>query len=349
MSDGESVMSEQDTSDNTDAPNLEPHDEGMSSDDDVDEWLITEMEEHKKGDNEEDALIDILKSLVEECKAVYKEDDRPSKELPCQLPPKELSLGIFALPYIIGSFNLYAMADLGTCVNIIPNLVFEYLKLTNLRKTDMLVKMANWTQQAPLGTVENDLETSKGRTDHLPNNEHVCKPVRVFYNDDSGEDCRIWPTCNLDLSFYSGYEAVYGKGEHGMLKQWDKVFNEWVLDSFDVKDDYATKIGKKGYVLDDVREKCKQNYGGTTYAWHDEGYEEEELWKSGIEKTKYEPPMVNVETFDVKRYSFMEGRSFICITKQFDDALPLGRANWSQFARMIKDELGAGGSAQGAA
>ncbi|GKC46493.1 zinc finger, CCHC-type containing protein, partial [Tanacetum coccineum] len=34
----ESVMSEQDTSDNTDAPNLEPHDEGMSNDDDVDEW-----------------------------------------------------------------------------------------------------------------------------------------------------------------------------------------------------------------------------------------------------------------------------------------------------------------------
>ncbi|GKA02240.1 hypothetical protein Tco_0674905 [Tanacetum coccineum] len=48
MSDGESLMSEQDTSDNTDAPNLEPHDKEISSDDDVDEWLITEMEEHKK-------------------------------------------------------------------------------------------------------------------------------------------------------------------------------------------------------------------------------------------------------------------------------------------------------------
>nr|GEW16128.1 RNA-directed DNA polymerase homolog [Tanacetum cinerariifolium] len=49
MSDGESVMSEQDTSDNTNAPNLEPYDEGMSNDDDVDEWLITKIEEHKKG------------------------------------------------------------------------------------------------------------------------------------------------------------------------------------------------------------------------------------------------------------------------------------------------------------
>ncbi|GKB60919.1 putative reverse transcriptase domain-containing protein [Tanacetum coccineum] len=253
------------------------------------------------GDNEED-ILDILKSLVEECKAVYKgrqmetfktdavrevssitsndtvkEDDRPSRALPCQLPPKELSPGIFALPYTIGSFNLYVMADLGACVNIMPNSVFEYLKLTNLRKTDMLVGMADMKQQAPLGTVENVLvkidkfvfpcdfvvidmprilgemmvlgrpflatihaqidvfngkfsfgiskETSKGRADHLPDNErvtsrwHVCKPIRVFYDDGSGEDCGIWPTRNPDLSFCSGYEAVYGKGEHGMLKQ----------------------------------------------------------------------------------------------------------------------------------
>ncbi|GJS06409.1 retrovirus-related pol polyprotein from transposon TNT 1-94 [Tanacetum coccineum] len=60
------------TIDNTDAPdalNLEPHDEGMSNDDDVDEWFVTEMEEQaKKGENEEDALINIMKSLVEECK-----------------------------------------------------------------------------------------------------------------------------------------------------------------------------------------------------------------------------------------------------------------------------------------
>nr|GEY83293.1 ribonuclease H-like domain-containing protein [Tanacetum cinerariifolium] len=51
MSDGESVMSEHGMIINTDAPdapNLEPHDEGMRSDDDVDEWFVTEMEEHAK-------------------------------------------------------------------------------------------------------------------------------------------------------------------------------------------------------------------------------------------------------------------------------------------------------------
>ncbi|GJZ38506.1 phospholipase-like protein [Tanacetum coccineum] len=196
---------------------------------------------------------------------------------------------------------------------------------------------------------------------------HVYKPFRVFYDDGSGEDCRIWPTCNPELSFCSRYEAVYGKGEHKMLKQWvcfrdhkrrnvkgicmefadflhvrhtniansdqEKVFNKWVLDSFDVEDDYAKKfanpysrkfdkyrrvfnneveqlsneyilrIGKKGYVLDDVWEKCIR-----------------------LRKEK----------------------SFICITKKLDDDLPLGRTNWSRFAKMIRDELGTEGTAQGA-
>nr|GEW94478.1 hypothetical protein [Tanacetum cinerariifolium] len=48
---GKSMVSEQDMSNNTnepDAPNLEPHDEGMSSDDDGDERLIIKMEEHIK-------------------------------------------------------------------------------------------------------------------------------------------------------------------------------------------------------------------------------------------------------------------------------------------------------------
>ncbi|GJW41035.1 hypothetical protein Tco_0066880 [Tanacetum coccineum] len=55
------------------------------------------------------------------------------------------------------------------------------------------------------------------------------------------------------------------------------------------------------------------------------------MGESGIEKTNYEPPFVDIETFEIKRYSFEGGRSFVCITKQLDDALPLGRANGSRF------------------
>ncbi|GKA82615.1 hypothetical protein Tco_0789363 [Tanacetum coccineum] len=192
VSNGESVMSEQGTIDKTDVPNvlnLEPDDEGMNSNDDVDEWFVTEMEEHKKT-SETDIVLKVSSMASNN---IVEEDSRPSRTLPCQLQP-------------------------------------------------------------------------------------------------SGEDHGIWPTCNPDLRFCSGYGAVYGKEwlkvkiGHTNITNSDreKVFNEWVLDSFDVEADYAKmfanpysrrfdeymrifineveqlsneyglKIGKKRYVLDDV-------------------------------------------------------------------------------------------------
>ncbi|GJX80430.1 cysteine-rich receptor-like protein kinase [Tanacetum coccineum] len=74
-----------------------------------------------------------------------------TKDLQCQLPPKELNPGNFTLPYTIGDFNFYGMADLGANVNVMPRNIFEYLKLANLRKTNMLVEMADMTKKAPLG------------------------------------------------------------------------------------------------------------------------------------------------------------------------------------------------------
>ncbi|GKD94084.1 hypothetical protein Tco_1373921 [Tanacetum coccineum] len=144
------------------------------------------------------------------------------------------------------------------------------------------------------------------------------------------------------------------------------IFNEWILDSYDVKEEYAReigdpysrrfdeyyrvvnneiehlsneyilRIGKKGYILDDVWEKCQQNHKKTNEAWHVEAYEEDEMWRS---RTDYDPPYVNIETFEVKKYSFKEGRSFICITHREDEALPLGRMNGARFKAMIRKEL----------
>ncbi|GJW60824.1 phospholipase-like protein, partial [Tanacetum coccineum] len=48
---------------------------------------------------------------------------------------------------------------------------------------------------------------------------HVCKPAHVTFKV-CEEDYRIWPTCNPDLSFCSGYDAIYEKEKNGMLKQW---------------------------------------------------------------------------------------------------------------------------------
>ncbi|GJT56742.1 hypothetical protein Tco_0991796 [Tanacetum coccineum] len=160
---------------------------------------------------------------------------------------------------------------------------------------------------------------------------HVCEPIHVTYYDGSGEDYRMWPTCDPDLKFCFGYNEVFGVNEQGTLRQWicfrdherravkgsymgfadilqvcygqqkiddttrdqrighnnlhesnrEFIFNEWILDSYDVKEEYAReignpysrrfdeynrvfnneieyllnenilRIGKKGYVLDD--------------------------------------------------------------------------------------------------
>nr|GEZ04677.1 hypothetical protein [Tanacetum cinerariifolium] len=133
---------------------------------------------------------EVLNSLIDECRAVFAnkgeqidetssngtdelqgvsfvvdddilEEDIPLDILPCQLPRKELNLGSFTLPCTIGSLNLYVMADLGASVNIMPKLMFEHLKLASLKKTEMLVEMADMIRKAPLGIVENILELEK--------------------------------------------------------------------------------------------------------------------------------------------------------------------------------------------
>ncbi|GJZ15988.1 hypothetical protein Tco_0551665 [Tanacetum coccineum] len=114
----------------------------------------------------------------------------------------------------------------------------------------------------------------------------------------------------------------------------NEVLNQWVLDSFDVKADYG-KTRNDPY----SRRKNAKSSMRAQYRWHDEGFEEEERWECGIEKTDYEPPFVDIETFEIKRYSFKGGRSFICIAKQLDDALPLGRVNGSRFIGMIRKEM----------
>ncbi|GKB51666.1 retrovirus-related pol polyprotein from transposon TNT 1-94 [Tanacetum coccineum] len=74
-----------------------------------------------------------------------------------QIPTKESNPGHFTLPCTIGNFNFYAMADLGASVNVLPRNIFEYLELTNLSETEMLVEMEDMRKKAPLGIVRDIL------------------------------------------------------------------------------------------------------------------------------------------------------------------------------------------------
>ncbi|GJZ54493.1 copia protein, partial [Tanacetum coccineum] len=142
---------------------------------------------------------------------------------------------------------------------------------------------------------------------------HLCKPVWVFYDNECGKYYGMWPTCNPDLSFWCGYDAIYGKGENGMLEQC-MCFRDHERQSvgvnrmifanfFKLANEYNLRIRKKGYGLHDVWEQCKKYHTDTVYPWRDEGFEEQEKWESGIEKTDYKPPLVKIETFEIKRFS----------------------------------------------
>ncbi|GKA29370.1 hypothetical protein Tco_0715615 [Tanacetum coccineum] len=121
------------------------------------------------------------------------------------------------------------------------------------------------------------------------------------------------------------------------------LLKTWLLDCFQeelVKDPQSRR--KKGHMPDDIWENCKKVQGGNTYWWHDQKSEEEERRQLGINIEEYDPPMVHIETFEIKRYSFDIGQNFICITKELMDALPLGRENGSRFRDMIRKEVDSG-------
>ncbi|GJU72246.1 hypothetical protein Tco_1263651 [Tanacetum coccineum] len=103
-------------------------------------------------------------------------------------------------------------------------------------------------------------------------------------------------------------------------------------------DEYELGIGKKGHILDNIWEYCNQVHN-KNYEWHNYEFENEECEEIGIEDKDYHPPEVQVETFEVKKYSFKGGQSFICVTKDLDNILPLGRKNGSKFKEMIRKEV----------
>ncbi|GJR23875.1 phospholipase-like protein [Tanacetum coccineum] len=456
MLDGESVISEQEMSDNTSEPDLEPQDKGMSSDDDVDEWQIKTSEDDEVHEVSSMANNDTVG-----------EDGSLSEPLPCQLPPRELRLGSFTLPYTI---DMTQQEPLGTVENALVKIDkfvfpcnFVVIDISGILGEMMIL---GWsflvTIHAQIDVFNGEISLGIGEYRikfDVNGNSHSNVTIEKFHIATTSQEeesfnilkikddlfsyespalvriakCGLHAILKLDSSFCSGYEAVYGKYKHGMLEQWvaqnyefdndtnpsttasDKypynvhyptlplswnppsdewhtknqttydigstsdpsipiapkgdtnpfpqgnprsnektnleespLFNEWMLDSFNIEAEYAkefgdhTQEGKKGYVVDDVWEKYERYHGNTLYPWHDEGFEEDELWQSSDEKTDYEPPFVNIETFEVKKYSFKGGRSFICITKQLDDTLPLGRENGTRFKEMIRNELGGG-------
>ncbi|GJU14363.1 hypothetical protein Tco_1142329 [Tanacetum coccineum] len=121
-----------------------------------------------------------------------------------------------------------------------------------------------------------------------------------------------------------------------MLKEWEVEDVNFGINIGRTKDDPYSRNFE--VYKDEFDKEIKQ-------LWYNEGFEEEELWENGIEEIDYKPLLAKKETFEVHRYTFKNGKSFISITKQMNDVLPLGRVNGSRFIEKTRKEIDEEGGA----
>ncbi|GKB47316.1 reverse transcriptase domain-containing protein, partial [Tanacetum coccineum] len=292
-----------------------------------------------------------------------------------KLPTKESNLGHFTLPCTIGNFNFYAMADLGASVNVLPRNIFEYLELTNLSETEILVEMADMRKKAPLGIVR----------DILVKIDKFLFPSDFVILDQTLNSIVILgrpflATVHAQISVFKkeisvgiGYERVKDSVWSERYSEWcnknshdekprprDYTFKEWFTEALDpdkdplercfveynwvfhkeieqLADEYEIKIREKGQVLEEIWTKCKKPRCKNKDWWYNYRYEDEEKTELGSED--YNPPMVHTKTFEVTKYKFDNGCSFICVSGENNETLSLGRKNESRFRKMIMEEM----------
>nr|GEW61184.1 hypothetical protein [Tanacetum cinerariifolium] len=336
----------------------------LSPEEDLDGWLKAKMEKHMCGQDKEslkDALIDILKSLVDlgasvnvmpklifehlklaslkETNMVVEIDDmkkgpiRKSRKHPATIHAqidvfkKEISLGI-------GEDRLKFDMDRGISNSRI--LVKKIYMASSVHEEE---NMTLWLLNGGGVGVGGSGGFYGGGGAWSGGSKGWGWRVR-----ESGVEGRIDRETRILFGFagkippekFSGGGRVLTLGKHEKTNIQKGLMN--TRKSLTMKNKNVLRVGRKRYAMDDVWEKCEK-FHDTAYPWHDEGFAKEEQWESGIENTDYKPSFVKSETLEVKQYFFKNGKSFVCITKQLDDALPLGRVNGSRFMGMIRKEM----------
>ncbi|GKC53060.1 hypothetical protein Tco_1075805 [Tanacetum coccineum] len=316
----EVVMSEQEKSNHENNQNIQHFEEK----DDVDKWLNAKITKHlsiQVVENTEDALIIIIKSIKKEMK-----DDIMKKQIEASTANIDNETSSIASSEVDTGYN--NTSPTASCLLpkklspgsfLLPFNIDDHnlYAITTLEAKDNIMlldvyKYLGLDKLRDAGSVENTTRTNEplGAIDILVK----------FRTYDVEEE----------------YAKEIGDPYSRRFNEYNRVFK---IKIEHLSNEYNLRIGKKGYVLDDVWEKCQQNYKKINEAWHNEVYEEDEMWRIGDEKTEYNPHYVDIETFEVKKYSFRGGRSFICITDHENEALPLKRVNGARFKAMIRKEL----------
>nr|GEV68216.1 hypothetical protein [Tanacetum cinerariifolium] len=153
----------------------------------------------------------------------------------------------------------------GASVNVMPWNTFEYLRLANLRNTNMLVEVADMTKKAPLG-----IDNARVSYDMEKKYHNFTSPTEKFFIIKSDLENRPQsPACSKNQS---------------------RNLPDRSLDD---------SLHNRGHMLDKIWEYCKEVHKDSTYWWHDYGFEEEERDEIGIEIKKHDPSKVQVKTFKV--------------------------------------------------
>ncbi|GJR80814.1 reverse transcriptase domain-containing protein [Tanacetum coccineum] len=110
----------------------------------------------------------------------------------------------------------------------------------------------------------------------------------------------------------------------------DYTFIEWVIDKS--TEALGPDENPFGRCLDEyIWLKVRIKIGGMITG------EDEEKMELGNED--YNPPIVHTETFEVTKYKFNNGCSFICVSGKSNKTLSLGRKNGSRFRKMLMEEM----------
>ncbi|GJQ92215.1 phospholipase-like protein [Tanacetum coccineum] len=144
-------------------------------------------------------------------------------------------------------------------------------------------------------------------------NSYQC--IEIFYMIDMAHEEETFNPLEIGIDLFS-YESPaclefeqrreareIGDPYSKRFDEYNRVFKNEIEH---LSNEYILRIGNKRYVLDDVWEKCQQNYKKTNEAWHDEAYEEDEMCRIRDEKTDYDPPYVNIKSFEVKNILLKE-------------------------------------------
>nr|GEV00855.1 hypothetical protein [Tanacetum cinerariifolium] len=107
-------------------------------------------------ENPEQAFVDYVSTCINEARESLKLGKNGSAFIQGKMPKKIKAHVLFTLPCRLGDSKPFdTLADLGSCVNLIPLYLFKKLKIRLLEETDHVFRLANGTKSYPIRIVKN--------------------------------------------------------------------------------------------------------------------------------------------------------------------------------------------------